>query len=321
MAKKHVSDPKYVQKNYTNPKLVGSFSGLKTFVRNRRIKNVKQTENALNEIPAFSLFRERKRKPTRRPIILWQPFDLISCDLIDLHNLKRSNRGYSYIFLFVDGFTKFITIYKLKTKSIADVKHALLQFIKQSKGKLKTLLSDHESALMSREVQNLFKKENITHIASKTPRKASHAEVALKNVKNKLFRMMEYTGRKNWIDNVDDIVHSTNSTIHSSTGKIPSQVTVKDYSDIYMRLYSKLAQRKRTKPVFKVNEIVRITAPRITFDRSFTPNWSRERFKIKSIHTTFPVISYKLQDLQGNPIESTYTESDLQRASQNDIPT
>lgn len=310
---KQRADPRYVKRAYTNPSQVGSYSGLATFVRNRNIKNIKQTGAALNEIPAYTLFRNRKKKITRS-IILWQPFDLVSGDLIDLVNLKGSNRGYAYIFLFVDGFTKFVTVYKLKSKSIPDIKHALLQFIKQSKSKLTRLMTDHEPALMSREIQKLFKENHITHIASNTVIGASHAEIAIKNLKRRMFRMMEQTGKNTWINTLDDLVKSQNSSIHTSTGKRPAEIKAKDHSAVFMRLYSKLAQRKRSKPKFKLKELVYIAAPRVTFDRSFKPNWSRERFRISKIHTLFPKISYKLTDLQGSLLDGSYTESDLHKA-------
>jgi len=312
-SKKHSSDPKYIFKNYTSPSSVGSLSSLGTFVRNRRIKNVKATQNELNKIDAYTLYRNRKRNPVRRPIILWEPYDLTSLDIIDMHTLRKKNKIFSYIMLFVDSFSKLMTTYSLKTKSVKDVKSAFLQFIKKSKGKFKTLLTDSEPSFMSKEVQALFKKHNILHITSKTPRKASHAEAGVKTLKGRMHILMEVNGNKNWISHIDDIVRSQNSTIHSSTGMKASSIKPKDFSDVWMRLYGKHALRPHRKPAFKINDIVRVISKRLTFERSYLAHWSREKFKIKSIHTVFPVISYKISDLNGNAIDSTFTESDLQK--------
>lgn len=248
---------------------------------------------------------------------MWSPNQLISADLIDLHTLKHYNKNFSYIFLFIDSFSKFITIYKLKSKGLEDIKRALSQFIKQSKKRIKMILTDHEAAIMSREVQKLFRDNGITHIASSTPRKSSHAEIAIKKIKNRLFRVMEYNNNKDWISHIDDIVKSQNLTIHSSTLRQPAKVTSKDYSDIFMNLYGSLAQTPKREPIFSPGDLIRVVNKRVTFERSYSTRYSREIFRIRSIHTVFPTVSYKIEDLAGNLLDSSFTESELIKAPQN----
>ena len=53
--------------------------------------------------------------------------------------------------------------------------------------------------------------------------------------------------------------------------------------------------------MFKVGDVVRISALKGIFEKGFTPNWSTEVFKVIEICPTCPV-TYKLEDLKGNPL-------------------
>ena len=51
------------------------------------------------------------------------------------------------------------------------------------------------------------------------------------------------------------------------------------------------------------------------FEKGFTPNWTEEVFTVSKIQRTNPV-TYKITDLNGEEIQGTFYEQELQKASQ-----
>ena len=66
----------------------------------------------------------------------------------------------------------------------------------------------------------------------------------------------------------------------------------------------------------KVGERVRISKySRKSFDKGYTPNWTEEVFAIDEIQWTDP-ITYKIRDLNGEPIKETFYREELQKTDQ-----
>ena len=109
----------------------------------------------------------------------------------------------------------------------------------------------------------------------------------------------------------------------------PSQARKpQNYGKVYFNLYvgfhptapgfkgqSPLGSDNR-KPAFKVGDRVRISKyKRKTFDKGYTPNWTEEVFIIDEIQFTNP-ITYKIKDLNGEPIKGTFYREELQKTDQ-----
>ena len=74
--------------------------------------------------------------------------------------------------------------------------------------------------------------------------------------------------------------------------------------------------RKFKDPKFKVGDKVRISKyKRKIFDKGFTPNWTEEVFFINEILPTKPV-TYKIRDYNGEVIEGSFYEQELQKTNQ-----
>ena len=51
---------------------------------------------------------------------------------------------------------------------------------------------------------------------------------------------------------------------------------------------------------------------RKTFDKGYTPNWTEEVFVVDEIQWTSP-ITYKIRDVNGEPIKGTFYREELQK--------
>ena len=66
---------------------------------------------------------------------------------------------------------------------------------------------------------------------------------------------------------------------------------------------------------FDIGDKVRISKKKRTFEKGYTPNWTEELFVIDKRLDTSPV-TYKLKDLNGENVEGSFYEPELQKSSQ-----
>ena len=66
---------------------------------------------------------------------------------------------------------------------------------------------------------------------------------------------------------------------------------------------------------FSIGDNVRITNKKKTFDKGYTQRWTEEVFSISKIQLTIPV-TYKITDYNGEEIQGSFYEHELQKTSQ-----
>jgi hypothetical protein len=66
--------------------------------------------------------------------------------------------------------------------------------------------------------------------------------------------------------------------------------------------------------VFKVGDVVRIVSQRKTFQKEYEKGWTHEKFRIKAVKYTAPIV-YLLEDLSGEPILGTFYVDELQHVT------
>lgn len=94
-----------VRQEYLNPRQAASFAGKAKFIQNQKFKDQKVGEE-LNTIKAYYLHVPASKIFPRRKVSALFPKFLYCSDLVDLVNLESQNRGYRYILVIVDAFTK-----------------------------------------------------------------------------------------------------------------------------------------------------------------------------------------------------------------------
>ena len=110
---------------------------------------------------------------------------------------------------------------------------------------------------------------------------------------------------------LDDMVNKYNSTVHRTTEIKPVDVK----SDSYVE-YNENSNKKD--PKFKVGDHVRISKYKNIFAKGYAPNWSEEVFVVSKIKNTVPW-TYVVSDLNGEEINGSFLEKELQKTSQNEI--
>lgn len=277
----------------------------------KKTTTVSIKEEVVNELhkPA------RKNFPRRRTIIKGYD-DLWQADLAELQNYAHENRGFKFILVVIDCFSKFLWMEAIKDKTAASVTKAMQTILKRSKRKPKNLQTDQGKEFYNKQFQHLMKLHGINHYSSYSIKKASMAERVIRSIKEKLYKMFSLHGNYKYYDSLTQVASEYNNRKHSVTGMRPCDVT-KDKEQILLNtVYSHLKMSDKKK--FNVNDVVRISKQKAVFEKGYTPNWSTELFRIKSIKVSFPTVYY-LEDMQGHEIKGAFYGEELQKAKYDDV--
>ena len=241
--------------------------------------------------------------------------------------LSKYNDGYKKVLLVIDIFSRYVWVRSLKSKTGKEVLQAL-QSIFAEGGKPKYFRTDQGGEFLNSKVKKYFKQEGIIHLLTYDPNKAAYAERAIQTIKNRLFRYMDQKQTYRYIDVMQDIVNSYNSTYHQSIKMAPKDVNKENEWQIFQKQYfppksknktlvtGKLKE-KRKKQVykFKIGDTVRITYRRSTFSRSYHPKWTGETFTIIKHYLREGIPVYKIADKAGEVVTGSFYTEELQKVT------
>ena len=133
--------------------------------------------------------------------------------------------------------------------------------------------------------------------------KASVIERFNRTLKEKMWRYFTFKQSHRYIDILQDIVYSYNHTFHRTIKTSPNEVNKINEELIFKNIYGyskDLGDSTVVKNKFKVGDKVRISKYKNIFEKSYTPNWTREIFIVDKILPRVPTV-YILKD-QNNEI-------------------
>ena len=96
----------------------------------------------------------------------------------------------------------------------------------------------------------------------------------------------------------------------------PNEVDESNEVEVYHRLYNSPHPRK-LELKFKVGDTVRISANRMVFDKAYEPNWTEEVYTVSECIKRHPPV-YRIKDLNGEQLEGTFYEPELQKVDISD---
>ena len=243
--------------------------------------------------------------------------DIWSLDILDLKDYgPENNRGYRYILVIIDNFSKFGWTIPLKNKNAQTIKNSLENILISSKRSPNLIETDRDKGFYSNIFQDFLNKNNIKLYSRNSSYGAVFAERFNRTIRDLLKRPVFEKGDGNWIDVLQTITKQYNTRIHSSTKLTPTQTSLKkNESYVYKNLIDK---RNKIKPKFQINDLVRTADLKRTFSKGDTTNWSYKLYKITEIISdTIP--SYKINNLPERYNESLLKKTNLTFKENNSV--
>ena len=180
-------------------------------------------------------------------------WSIVLADMIDYKILN--NRGYRYIFIIIDTYSKYLWAIPLKNKYSQTITNEFLNILTTSKGKPLKIESDRGAEFYNSIFQNFLKLKNIHHYSRFTDKGPSIAERVIRTIRNLLKKPIFEKGRADWLSELPSVIKKYNNTIHSSTKKTPIQASKKsNEKEVYSNLQDK---RRKLNPEYNLGQLVR----------------------------------------------------------------
>lgn len=165
-------------------------------------------QQIVNEIHRSARKNFEHRKYSMRGIA-----DTLQADLIEMQQFKKENRGYRYILIVIDVFSKRVYAESLKDKTANEVTKAMENIFNKVGQPVKNLHTDSGkefyNAIMK---QLLIRYGNINHYSTYTNKKASICERSIRTLKRKLYEQFSLRGSYKWYDILQKVIYTYNNT-------------------------------------------------------------------------------------------------------------
>ena len=259
---------------------------------------------------AYTLHRQTRRKFPRRKVITVGVDHLWQTDLADMSSISRYNDDKKFLLCCIDTFSRYAFVKAIPNKGSITVRNAFDQILTESGRQPTHLQSDkgkeYTNALMASHLRRL----GINFYTSENDDiKCAIVERFQRTLKQKIWRMFTRNKSYRYVDVLDDLVHSYNSTWHSTIKMAPAEVNAQNEKELYPPRY-KAAGKKKYK--FKVGDVVRLARKKEIFEKGYYIRWTKELFTIDSLHHTTPV-TYSVKDYAGERIKGKFYTQELQK--------
>lgn len=302
---------------YFDSKNAGSFLGAKKLHRilNQNYPRVFTTyfiQKWLNNQDSYAIQRQARHTYKRPRVEVAGMNDQGDMDLMAVDNIAKYNDGVKYLLIVIDIFSRFLSVRPLVNKKSNTVLLAIKDIL--SVHKFKKLRTDRGSEFINRELKAFMQKKRVYLFNTQSTAKANYAERVIRTLRGMIFRMLRYQRNYRYIDHLQDIVNSYNNSPHRSLdGLAPSDVTKKNETQLWSKMYLKPKKFPKTPPRFKykIGDLVRLSYTKHPFRRAYQQQYTTEVFKIKSkiFKQGFPL--YKIIDLNKEPISGYVNQNEI----------
>ncbi|KAL3075505.1 hypothetical protein niasHS_012012 [Heterodera schachtii] len=272
-----------LDKMYNDPSSPAAFAGVTALWKEARktIKHLrkKDVQHYLDGHRTYTLMRPRRVHFPRAKTVAAGFMTDVQVDLADFQALSRHNRGHRYLLVAVDVLSKRLFVVPLKNKRAEEMLEAFNKLIDQMPMVPHRIFSDKGTEFKNRLMKEFFEEQEIEkHEPVHSSVKASVAERAIRNVKQRLYRYFAEKETLNWVDAVQKIVDGINSS--------PSRVH---------------------------DEFVRMSREKGQFEKGYLPNYGDEILEIDEVLKAVRPIRYKLRDEHGEKFKGSFYEQELAR--------
>ena len=229
-------------------------------------KNIKIFINEIYSEPP------KKYYPTNKTDV-YHIDDIWSLDILDLKDYgPENNRGYRYVLVVIDNFSKYGWTIPLKNKNALTIKDSFESILLSSKRKPNLIESDRGKEFYNNIFQDFLNKNDIKLYSRNSSYGAVFAERFNRTIRDLLKKIVVEKGDGKWIGILPTIMKQYNNRIHSSTKLTPIQASIKKNEGyVYKNLLDK---RKKIKAKFKLNDLVRTADLKRTSSQGDTTNCS-----------------------------------------------
>ena len=220
--------------------------------------------------------------------------EIWSVDLADFSDYKTSNnKGYRYIIIVIDNFSKYLWAISLKKKYSQTITNEFSNILSTSKRKHLKIESDRGTDIYNNIFQNFLQIKNIHHYSRSTYKGPSIAERVIRTVRNLLEKPVFLAGNADWLSELPSVIKQYNNAIQHSIEMTNQASKKSNEKAVFDNLRD---DREKQKPKFQLGQLVRTADIKKVFSKGDSTNWSYKLYTITEvIYDTIP--SYRIDYL------------------------
>ena len=148
-----------------------------------------------------------------------------SCDLVDMVEYSRMNKGYKYIFTNIDIFSKYARSFPIKSKTIKEVKSCFQKIFKNRNPTF--IWSYEESAFFSKEMLKFFEDNNVKIYYTFSNLKAVFIERFNRSLRELMIKSFVKNNNSIWYNILQNLIKTYNNRYHHTIKMKPIDVNNK----------------------------------------------------------------------------------------------
>ena len=263
------------------------------------------------------LHKPVRRKFQKRIVFVKGVDEIWAADLVVMQYYSRTNKGFKFILMIIDVFSKYGWAIPIKNKTGAEVTKAFTDLWKKQTPP-KKLWTDKGKEFLNSRMSTLLEENNVHLYWTENEEKSCIVERWNRTIKEMMWKYFTKHKTGIYINVLPELIKKYNSTYNRAIKCSPTDARKPaNYQHVLNALYiHKLEKLKPKLPKFKVGDTVRIVKKKKTFEKGYTSNWTEEVFTITKVQSTVPV-TYKIVDTQGEEVKGTFYEPELQKSDQN----
>lgn len=235
----------------------------------------KQIKDVIDKQSVYQLHNKNIKKVSKK-VVSFHPNEQWFFDLLDMSNYSRKNRGFKWILLGIDTFTRKGFVAAMKNKKEQTVLDAFEAIVEQE-GEFPKVL------FINKKFKDYLEKNKIFQITNEP---GYHSTLGVidrfsRTVKEKIFKTFTDYNTTNWVDILGDIINKYNDTPHTALeNRKPSQA-IEHKQEI-----QDLNIEKNNQPLkhrIEVGDLVRKKLKKANFLKGYKQIWSAQTYTIQSI--------------------------------------
>jgi hypothetical protein len=248
------------------------------------------------------LFKTAFKNFERQHVQAGFPNQIWSVDLVDVSNVKQTNKKFTFLLNIVDVYSRYAWSFPLKSKRAEEVLAAFKEI-----GKIpEKIWADEGKEFYNGLFKEWCKENDILLYSTHSGLKSVFAERFNRTMKEAFYLYFANHLHTSYLKFLPIFMDEYNHRIHSSTKKTPDELY---HTNVLSNEYH--AEKENPPDAkFKIGDYVRLSKVKRTFEKGYTSRYTHEAFKVTSVSDNYPYL-YQVDDLMGEPIEGKVYEKEM----------
>ena len=284
----------------------------------KRALSTKEIRNFLAKSRTYTAHHQYK-PVIHNPYYIRRLRQMIQIDLIEVCKISEANKGYNYILVAIDCFSRKVWA-RLLMRKTADEVLLNLKSILEETGSVESICSDRGQEFVNNKMKKFLSESGIKLINPYTSTHAHFVERVQATLQTLIYKYITSKQKLQFYDKMQDFVKTYNNRKHRMIKLSPNEGE-KEENTLHIRKMQEdyRAKIKPTKKIkFKVGDRVRIAISQGKFSRGYDRKSKEQIYKIVEVSSKLPRVLYTIASLNGDSLIGKFYQGQLTKVLKQD---